>query len=76
MIEVARMKSGYLPDRWIPAATAGHEIPMYFWEEAHAARIPISGSFWLVEWDARMHLNFDAPPTHGHCFVLPMMYFR
>jgi glycosidase len=40
---------------------AGHEIPLYFWEEARAALDPVKDLFWLAEWDgARMHLKFDA----------------
>jgi glycosidase len=40
---------------------AGHEIPLYFWEEATAALDPLKDLFWLAEWDgARMHLEFDA----------------
>jgi glycosidase len=40
---------------------AGHEIPLYFWEEARAAIDPLKDLFWLAEWDgARMHLQFDA----------------
>ena len=40
---------------------AGHEIPLYFWEETRAAIDPIKDLFWLAEWDgARMHLQFDA----------------
>lgn len=40
---------------------AGHEIPLYFWEEARAAIDPIKDLFWLAEWDGtRMHLQFDA----------------
>lgn len=40
---------------------AGHEIPLYFWEEATAAIDSIKDVFWLAEWDgARMHLEFDA----------------
>nr|WKN36599.1 alpha-amylase family glycosyl hydrolase [Tunicatimonas sp. TK19036] len=40
---------------------AGHEIPMYFWEEATAELDPLKDLFWLAEWDgARMHLEFDA----------------
>ncbi len=40
---------------------AGHEIPMYLWEEARAAIDPVKNLFWLAEWDgARMHLQFDA----------------
>ncbi|HQQ96038.1 MAG TPA: alpha-amylase family glycosyl hydrolase [Cyclobacteriaceae bacterium] len=55
---------------------AGHEIPMYFWEEARAALDPIKDLFWLAEWDgARMHLNFDAtyawPLLHITDDVLP-----
>lgn len=39
---------------------AGHEIPLYFWEEARAAIDPLKDLFWLAEWDgARMHLTFD-----------------
>lgn len=39
---------------------AGHEIPLYFWEEATAAIDPLKDIFWLAEWDgARMHLEFD-----------------
>ena len=39
---------------------AGHEIPLYFWEEVRAAIDPIKDLFWLAEWDgARMHLEFD-----------------
>lgn len=40
---------------------AGHEIPLYFWEEATAAIDEMKDIFWLAEWDgARMHLEFDA----------------
>lgn len=40
---------------------AGHEIPLYFWEEATAEIDSIKDVFWLAEWDgARMHLEFDA----------------
>ncbi len=40
---------------------AGHEIPLYFWEEATAELDPIKDLFWLAEWNgARMHLEFDA----------------
>ncbi|NOT76267.1 MAG: alpha-amylase [Cyclobacteriaceae bacterium] len=40
---------------------AGHEIPLYFWEEARTAIDPEKDIFWLAEWDgARMHLQFDA----------------
>ena len=40
---------------------AGHEIPLYFWEEATAEIDPLKNLFWLAEWDgARMHLEFDA----------------
>lgn len=40
---------------------AGHEIPMFFWNEAMAALNPIKDLFWLAEWDEpRMHIEFDA----------------
>jgi glycosidase len=40
---------------------AGHEIPLYFWEEATEAIDAIKDVFWLAEWDgARMHNAFDA----------------
>jgi glycosidase len=40
---------------------AGHEIPLYFWEEATAELDKLKDLFWLAEWDgARMHLEFDA----------------
>jgi glycosidase len=40
---------------------AGHEIPLYFWEEVREAIDPIKQLFWLAEWDgARMHLQFTA----------------
>lgn len=40
---------------------AGHEIPLYFWEESTAAIDEVKDVFWLAEWDgARMHLEFDA----------------
>ncbi|PHN06852.1 alpha-amylase [Flavilitoribacter nigricans DSM 23189 = NBRC 102662] len=40
---------------------AGHEIPLYFWEEATSVIDPLKDLFWLAEWDgARMHLEFDA----------------
>ena len=40
---------------------AGHEIPLYFWEEATAALDPLKDLFWLAEWDEpRMHTNFHA----------------
>lgn len=39
---------------------AGHEIPLYFWEEATATLDSLKDLFWLAEWDgARMHLEFD-----------------
>lgn len=39
---------------------AGHEIPLYFWEEATEAIDSVKDVFWLAEWDgARMHLEFD-----------------
>ncbi|MCO6490345.1 MAG: alpha-amylase [Phaeodactylibacter sp.] len=45
---------------------AGHEIPLYFWEEATAALDSIRDLFWLAEWDeARMHLEFDATYAWG-----------
>ncbi|HTF17709.1 MAG TPA: alpha-amylase family glycosyl hydrolase [Chryseolinea sp.] len=40
---------------------AGHEIPMFFWNEAMAQLNPLKDLFWLAEWDEpRMHLEFDA----------------
>ncbi len=40
---------------------AGHEIPLYFWEEATEELDKTKDLFWLAEWDgARMHLEFDA----------------
>jgi glycosidase len=40
---------------------AGHEIPLYFWEEATEELDKLKDLFWLAEWDgARMHLEFDA----------------
>ena len=40
---------------------AGHEIPLYFWEEVRSALDPVKELFWLAEWDgARMHLQFHA----------------
>lgn len=40
---------------------AGHEIPLFFWEEATAALNPLKDLFWLAEWDEpRMHLAFLA----------------
>jgi glycosidase len=43
---------------------AGHEIPLYFWEEAIAELDQIKDLFWLAEWEgARMHITFDA--TYG-----------
>jgi 1,4-alpha-glucan branching enzyme len=40
---------------------AGHEIPLYFWEEATAELDSLKDLFWLAEWDQpRMHLEFDA----------------
>jgi len=39
---------------------AGHEIPLYFWEEVRQELDPIKDLLWLAEWDgARMHLQFD-----------------
>lgn len=40
---------------------AGHEIPLYFWEECRDELDKIKDLFWLAEWDgARMHLEFNA----------------
>jgi len=40
---------------------AGHEIPLFFWEEATAALNPLKNLFWLAEWDEpRMHITFHA----------------
>lgn len=40
---------------------AGHEIPLFFWEEATSALNPLKDLFWLAEWDEpRMHLAFHA----------------
>lgn len=40
---------------------AGHEIPLYFWEEAAAKLNPLKDLFWLAEWDEpRMHTVFHA----------------
>jgi glycosidase len=40
---------------------AGHEIPLFFWEESTAALNPLKDLFWLAEWDEpRMHITFDA----------------
>lgn len=40
---------------------AGHEIPLFFWEQATQALNPQKDLFWLAEWDeARMHITFDA----------------
>lgn len=45
---------------------AGHEIPLYFWEEATAALDPIKDLFWLAEWDEpRMHLEFHTTYNWG-----------
>ncbi|UII19505.1 alpha-amylase family glycosyl hydrolase [Fulvivirga ligni] len=45
---------------------AGHEIPLYFWEEATDALDPIKDLFWLAEWDQpRMHLTFHATYSWG-----------
>lgn len=45
---------------------AGHEIPMFFWEEATAALNPVKDLFWLAEWDEpRMHLAFHATYEWG-----------
>lgn len=43
---------------------AGHEIPLYFWEEATTELDKVKDIFWLAEWEgARMHIEFDA--TYG-----------
>ncbi|MFY0624686.1 MAG: alpha-amylase [Reichenbachiella sp.] len=40
---------------------AGHEIPLYFWEEATAELNELKDLFWLAEWDEpRMHSAFHA----------------
>jgi len=40
---------------------AGHEIPMFFWNEAMADLNPLKPLFWLAEWDEpRMHMEFHA----------------
>ena len=40
---------------------AGHEIPLYFWEECMEKLNARKDLFWLAEWDEpRMHLEFDA----------------
>lgn len=40
---------------------AGHEIPLFFWEEATQALNPMKDLFWLAEWDEpRMHITFHA----------------
>ena len=40
---------------------AGHEIPLYFWEESMGRLNAHRDLFWLAEWDEpRMHLEFDA----------------
>ncbi len=40
---------------------AGHEIPMFFWDEVMAELNPLKDLFWLAEWDeARMHIRFHA----------------
>jgi glycosidase len=40
---------------------AGHEIPLFFWEEATATLNPLKNLFWLAEWDeARMHIAFHS----------------
>lgn len=39
---------------------AGHEIPLYFWEEVRNELGKVKDLLWLAEWDgARMHLQFD-----------------
>ena len=43
---------------------AGHEIPLYLWEEATDEIDQIKDLFWLAEWrGARMHNEFDATYT-------------
>lgn len=45
---------------------AGHEIPMFFWDEATAALNPLKDLFWLAEWDEpRMHIHFHATYDWG-----------
>ncbi|UII25273.1 alpha-glucosidase C-terminal domain-containing protein [Fulvivirga maritima] len=45
---------------------AGHEIPLYFWEEATTKLNPLKDLFWLAEWDQpRMHLEFQATYSWG-----------
>jgi len=40
---------------------AGHEIPMFFWNEAITELNAVKDLFWLAEWDEpRMHIEFDA----------------
>ncbi|MGC3943432.1 MAG: alpha-amylase family glycosyl hydrolase [Chryseolinea sp.] len=40
---------------------AGHEIPMFFWNEVMDELNPLKDLFWLAEWDEpRMHVEFDA----------------
>lgn len=40
---------------------AGHEIPLFFWEEAVNEIDPLKDLFWLAEWDQpRMHQAFHA----------------
>jgi glycosidase len=40
---------------------AGHEIPLFFWEEATDELNKLKDLFWLAEWDEpRMHLTFHA----------------
>lgn len=39
---------------------AGHEIPLYFWEEVRRELDPVKDLFWLAEWEQpRMHRTFD-----------------
>jgi glycosidase len=45
---------------------AGHEIPLFFWEEATAELNPIKDLFWLAEWDEpRMHIVYHATYDWG-----------
>ena len=40
---------------------AGHEIPMFFWNETMKELNAVKDLFWLAEWDEpRMHVEFDA----------------
>lgn len=40
---------------------AGHEIPMFFWNQAMKELNRLKNLFWLAEWDeSRMHIEFHA----------------